>query len=81
LVFFFKQSINDIVRLIMEQIKRAEVHERRITVCIITSCPFNTHDEQNIFMIGGFGMSEYLQAELRKAMKKNDVNIYQPDNS
>ena len=80
---FFKQCVEGVVELIQGQIQQVE--KRRNRVKVNNSLPKNVTVGQlivqNVFLVGGFGESPYLQQELKESLDLRRIPMRRPDTS
>ena len=81
----FDSCVNGVIELCQGQLQQIERQGRRLKVrrfCSSTVCTgFLTLLFQNVFLIGGFGESQFLQAELQDALSYRKVQLRRPDTS
>jgi hypothetical protein len=80
---FFDPSVDRIVELIKGQISQVEKKRSRVKVNSSSVVIVGTGKliMQNIFLIGGFGESQYLQEELDFSLRLRRIQLRRPDTS
>jgi hypothetical protein len=80
---FFEWCVDGVVEQIQSQIQQVEVKKNRVKVN--NSLPNNVMVRQliaqNVFLVGGFGESPYLQEELEESLRLIKVAMRRPDTS
>jgi len=80
---FFNPCVDGVVELIQGQIQQVE--KRRNRVKVNNSLPKNVTVGQlivqNVFLVGGFGESLYLQEELKESLDLRRITMQRPDTS
>jgi hypothetical protein len=80
---FFDWCVDGVVELIQGQIQQVEIKKNRVKVN--NSLPKNVTVRllilQNVFLIGGFGESPYLQEELKESLDLRRITMRRPDTS
>lgn len=80
---FFDPCVDQVVELIQGQIQQVERKRNRVKVG--NSLPKNVIVRQlivqNVFLIGGFGESPFLQEELKYSLDLRKIAMRRPDTS
>jgi hypothetical protein len=75
----FDPCVDEVVELIQGQINQVELKRFRVKVCMCRCIFVNMLTIQNVFLVGGFGESPYLQEELKKSLDLRRVTMRRPD--
>jgi hypothetical protein len=78
----FDPCVDCVVTLIQGQIAQVRMKKYRVRVSIFgVWCEKITANQyfQNVFLVGGFGESPYLQEELKKSLKLRNITMRKPD--
>jgi len=79
---FFDPCVDSVIELIHGQLQQIEKKGRRLKVSKIPFILFSYElIKKNIFLIGGFGESEFLQEELKQSLARRKVQMRRPDTS
>ena len=80
---FFDPCVDGVVDLILGQVQQVERKYDRVRVN--SSLPKNVMVRQlivqNVFLVGGFGESPYLQEELEESLGLRRITMRRPDTS
>jgi len=80
---FFEWCVDRVIELILSQIQLVEATRNRVKVN--NSLPKNVTVGQlivqNVFLVGGFGESLYLQEELKESLDLRRITMQRPDTS
>jgi hypothetical protein len=80
---FFERCVDGVIEQIQSQIQQVEVKKNRVKVN--NSLPNNVMVRQlivqNVFLVGGFGESPYLQEELEEYLYLRKITMKRPDTS
>jgi hypothetical protein len=80
---FFDPCVDGVVDLVLGQVQQVERKYDRVRVN--SSLPKNVMVRQlivqNVFLIGGFSESPYLQEELKRSLELRKITMRHPDTS
>lgn len=76
----FQPAVTEILALVGAQVSAAERKGSRIEVSTTKSTPVNfmAQSFQQLFLVGGFGESPYLRAELSKWCTEHNIEYSNP---
>ena len=80
---FFDPCVDGVVELIQGQIQQVEVKKNRVKVnnSLSNNVMVRQLIAQNVFLVGGFGESPYLQEELKESLDLRKITMRRPDTS
>ena len=80
---FFERCVDGVVEQIQSQIQQVEVKKNRVKVnnSLSNNVMVRQLIAQNVFLVGGFGESPYLQEELEESLRLIKVAMRRPDTS